>query len=107
MSGPEPTRAISAMYGRAQPLGQPVVRVTKSVLPRPISRSWAWRRRGEEVRRLEDEVRRADERRGGEEADAYLRVEALVDERLHALGLSDGQATQWVGLLQRGINSGT
>merc|ERR1719460_3529188 len=27
--GPEPTSAISAMYGRAQPLGQPVVRVTK------------------------------------------------------------------------------
>mmetsp|Transcript_33213 Transcript_33213/g.77638 ORF Transcript_33213/g.77638 Transcript_33213/m.77638 type:complete len:395 (+) Transcript_33213:381-1565(+) len=39
MLGPEPTKASSAMYGRAHPLGQPVVRVTKSVLPSPISLS--------------------------------------------------------------------
>ena len=41
MFGPEPTRAISAMYGRAQPLGHPVVRVTKESEARPISLSWA------------------------------------------------------------------
>ena len=41
MLGPEPTRASSAMYGRAQPLGQPVVRVTKSSLAMPSLRSTA------------------------------------------------------------------
>ena len=32
------------MYGRAQPLGQPVVRVTNSTVSIPISRSFARRR---------------------------------------------------------------
>mmetsp|Transcript_11445 Transcript_11445/g.30178 ORF Transcript_11445/g.30178 Transcript_11445/m.30178 type:complete len:369 (-) Transcript_11445:311-1417(-) len=43
--GPEPTNAISAMYGRAQPFGQPVVRVTKSVSAMPIDLSRLLRRR--------------------------------------------------------------
>jgi hypothetical protein len=33
--GPSPTQPISAMYGRAQPLGQPVMRMVMGSSPRP------------------------------------------------------------------------